>query len=255
MFEAWRHPGVARPWCTRQRLAQDRDAGVDLSGTGQPAFVTVTVGWPTRHRLVFVPLAGRIVGPGYLKVTYPRHQVKDAPSIGTDAELPAGDEEAIFKHCDLACQPGGGGERRFARRWCQGRPGGARKIRRREMVLFLLPVMAAITLGIVGAVIKSLSYLLIIGVVLLLAGLVLLGTPAQQNTPVPWPVRPRSEFLLVTPSPPAGQQGVRCPPSRAAAGPVSGAGVTGLCGRPCWWPRSWWARRGGKAGTGRLRAG
>lgn len=43
------------------------------------------------------------------------------------------------------------------------------------MVLFPLPVIAAITPGIVGAVIESLSYLLIIGVVLLLAGLVLLG--------------------------------------------------------------------------------
>jgi len=42
--------------------------------------------------------------------------VKDAPSIGTDAELPAADEEAIFKHYDLAYQPGGGGERRLARR-------------------------------------------------------------------------------------------------------------------------------------------
>jgi hypothetical protein len=30
--------------------------------------------------------------------------------------LPAGDEEAIFKHYDLSYQPGGGGERRLARR-------------------------------------------------------------------------------------------------------------------------------------------
>jgi hypothetical protein len=41
--------------------------------------------------------------------------VKDAPSIGTDGELAAGDEEAIFKHYDLAYEPGGG-ERRLARR-------------------------------------------------------------------------------------------------------------------------------------------
>ena len=69
-----------------------------------------------RHRLVFVPLAGAIASPGYLKDTYARHQVKDAPLTGTSGALPAGDEEAIFKHCDLACQHGGGGERRFARR-------------------------------------------------------------------------------------------------------------------------------------------
>jgi hypothetical protein len=28
------------------------------------------------------------------------------PSIGTDGELPAGDEEAIFKHCGLTYRPG-----------------------------------------------------------------------------------------------------------------------------------------------------
>jgi hypothetical protein len=34
------------------------------TATDQPAFATVTVGLPTRHRLVFVPLAGASVGPG-----------------------------------------------------------------------------------------------------------------------------------------------------------------------------------------------
>jgi hypothetical protein len=86
------------------------------TGTDQPAFATVTVGLPTRRRLVFVPLTGATVGPGYLKITYSKRRVKDAPSIGIDAELPAADEEAAFKHYDLAYQPGGGGERRLARR-------------------------------------------------------------------------------------------------------------------------------------------
>jgi hypothetical protein len=86
------------------------------TGSDQPAFATVTVGLPTRHRLVFVPLAGATVGPGYLKVTYSKHLVKDAPSITMDGELPAGDEEAIFKHYDLSYRTGGGGERRLARR-------------------------------------------------------------------------------------------------------------------------------------------
>ena len=62
------------------------------TGTDQPSFATVTVGLPTRHRLVFVPLAGATVGPGYLKITYPKRQVKDAPSIDTDGVLPAEDE-------------------------------------------------------------------------------------------------------------------------------------------------------------------
>jgi hypothetical protein len=43
------------------------------------------------------------------------------------------------------------------------------------MVLFLLLVIAAIALGIIGAVIKGLLYLLIIGVVLLLADLIFFG--------------------------------------------------------------------------------
>lgn len=86
------------------------------TGSDQPAFGTVTVGMPTRHRLVFVPLAGATVGPGYLRVTYDKYQVRDAPSIGTDGELPVGDEEAIFKHYGLTYELGSGGERRLARR-------------------------------------------------------------------------------------------------------------------------------------------
>jgi hypothetical protein len=88
---------------------------VDTS-TDLPAFGTVKVGMPTRHRLVFVPLAQATVGPGYLKVAHDRKQVKDSPSIGTDGELPAADEEAIFKHYGLTYQPGTSGERQLARR-------------------------------------------------------------------------------------------------------------------------------------------
>jgi hypothetical protein len=88
---------------------------VDTS-TDMPAFGTVKVGMPTRHRLVFVPLDQATVGPGYLKVSYDRKQVKAAPSIDADGELPAADEEAIFKHYGLAYQPGANGERRLGRR-------------------------------------------------------------------------------------------------------------------------------------------
>jgi hypothetical protein len=88
----------------------------ERGGTDLPSFGTVKVGMPTRYRLVFVPLNQATVGPGYLKVSYDRKQVKDATSIGTDGELPAGDEEAVFKHYGLTYEPGGGGERRLARR-------------------------------------------------------------------------------------------------------------------------------------------
>jgi hypothetical protein len=86
------------------------------TGTDQPSFATVTVGLPTRHRLVFVPLEGAITGPGYVKVGYDRKQVKDAPSIDMDGELLAGEEEAVFQHYGLEYQTGAGGERRLARR-------------------------------------------------------------------------------------------------------------------------------------------
>jgi hypothetical protein len=86
------------------------------TGTDLPSFATVRVGMPTRRRLVFVPLNQATVGPGYLKVSYDKSQVRDAPSIGTDDELPAGDEEAIFTHYGLAYQPRAGGARLLARR-------------------------------------------------------------------------------------------------------------------------------------------
>ena len=88
---------------------------VDTS-TDLPSFGTIQVGIPTRRRLVFVPLNQATVGPGYLKVAYDRKQVKDAPSIDTDGELPAGDEEAVFKHYGLEYRPGANGERLLARR-------------------------------------------------------------------------------------------------------------------------------------------
>jgi hypothetical protein len=86
------------------------------TGTDLPSFGTVTVGMPGRRRLVFVPLDRATVGPGYLKVLYGKKLVKGAPSIGTDDELPATDEETVFKHYGLEYQPGAGGERRLGRR-------------------------------------------------------------------------------------------------------------------------------------------
>jgi len=86
------------------------------TATDRPSFATVTIGMPTRHRLVFVPLAGATVGPQYVKVRYPKSQIKDAPSIGTDGVLPAEQEAAVFAHYELQYTPGAGGERRLARR-------------------------------------------------------------------------------------------------------------------------------------------
>ena len=86
------------------------------TGTDLPSFGTVKVGILTRQRLVFVPLDPATVGPGYVKVSYHKRQVEHAPSIGIDGELPAGDEEAIFRHYGLPYEQGADGERRLARR-------------------------------------------------------------------------------------------------------------------------------------------
>lgn len=88
---------------------------VDTS-SDEPAMATVLVGPPTRHRLVFVPLGGAIVGPAYVRVAHAKAQVKQCPPIGTDDVLPAQDEEAIFRHYGMDYQPGAGGERQLARR-------------------------------------------------------------------------------------------------------------------------------------------
>ncbi|MEU3658056.1 PRC-barrel domain containing protein [Streptomyces sp. NPDC032161] len=88
---------------------------VDTSGD-EPAMATVQVGLPTRRHPVFVPLAGAIVGPGYVKVDYDRSLVKKCPAIGTDDVLSAEDEAAVFAHYGLPYRPGANGERQLARR-------------------------------------------------------------------------------------------------------------------------------------------
>jgi hypothetical protein len=77
------------------------------TGTDLLSFGTVKVGMMTRHRLVFVPLDQATAGPGYLKVSCDKKQVTTAPSIDTGGELPAGDEEAIFRYYGLTYEPGG----------------------------------------------------------------------------------------------------------------------------------------------------
>jgi hypothetical protein len=118
MFEAadireWRGHDAVDP--DGNKIGELEAVYVD-TGTDLPSFGTVEVGLPTRHRLVFVPLDGATVGPGYVKVRYDRKLVRDAPAIETDGELPVGDEEAVFQHYGLSYQTGSGGERRLARR-------------------------------------------------------------------------------------------------------------------------------------------
>ena len=118
MFEAenirdWRDHDVLDP--DGHKIGVLEAVYVD-TGTDLPSFGSVRIGMVGRHRLVFVPLDRATVGPGYVKVTYGKKQVKDAPSIETDGELLAEDEEEVFKHYGLAYQLGAGGERRLGRR-------------------------------------------------------------------------------------------------------------------------------------------
>jgi hypothetical protein len=108
---------VARPQrdrCRRNKIGELEAIYVD-TGTDQPSFATIKIGMSTRYRLVFAPLAAATVGPGYVRVSHGKKQVRGAPSIGTDGVLPASDEEAVFAHYDLPYQAAAN-ERRLARR-------------------------------------------------------------------------------------------------------------------------------------------
>jgi hypothetical protein len=98
-----------------KRIGTMESVYVDTA-TDLPFFATVSVGLPTRRRLVFVPLTGALVGPRYVKVAFPKSLVKGAPAIDADGVLAAEEEPAVFAHYKLEYSPGAGGERRLARR-------------------------------------------------------------------------------------------------------------------------------------------
>lgn len=111
-----------RDWRGRSVVDTDGDKIGSLeaiyvdTATDEPSFATVQVGFPGRHRLVFVPLEGATVAPDHVRVHCDKKLVKQAPSIDMDGELLAADEPAIFSHYGLEYSPGAGGERRLARR-------------------------------------------------------------------------------------------------------------------------------------------
>ena len=86
------------------------------TASDQPAFASVKIGMIGRHRLTFVPLDRATVSPSHVRVAYDKKLVKDAPTIGTDGELAAEEEQPLFEHYGLPYQAGTGGERRLGRR-------------------------------------------------------------------------------------------------------------------------------------------
>ncbi|MHB8394187.1 MAG: AAA domain-containing protein [Candidatus Dormibacteria bacterium] len=117
MFEA----DNIRDWLAHDVVDETGDKVGELeaiyydTASDEPSFATVKVG-VLSHRLVFVPLQGAKVGPGFLKVAYGKKLVQGAPAIETDGGLQASDEPPVFEHYGLAYQPGASGERRLARR-------------------------------------------------------------------------------------------------------------------------------------------
>ena len=109
----WRDHAVVDP--KGRKIGMLEAVYVDTA-TDQPAVATVRTGLPTRQRLVFVPLDEAVLGPGYVKVSHAKGEVRRAPSIGTDDVLPAEDEEPLFRHYGLPYEPGTKGERQLARR-------------------------------------------------------------------------------------------------------------------------------------------
>ncbi len=109
----WRGQNVVDP--AEQKVGTLEAVYFDTT-TEEPTFASVRVGMVGRHRLVFVPLAGAVVSPSWVKVTAPKKLIKGAPSIDTDGELSSQREAEVFAHYGLTYQPGVSGERRLGRR-------------------------------------------------------------------------------------------------------------------------------------------
>ncbi|MEA9984119.1 MULTISPECIES: PRC-barrel domain-containing protein [Subtercola] len=118
MFEAEN----LRDWIGLSVVDQNEDKVGSLesiyfdTATDQPSFASVHIGILNGQKLVFVPLAGAVVAPKFVKVMYAKKLIKDAPFIATDGELDAASEPAVFAHYELPYETGSGGERRLGRR-------------------------------------------------------------------------------------------------------------------------------------------
>lgn len=83
------------------------------TGADEASFAAVQVGLVGKH-LVFAPLHGAVVAPGYVKVQVDKKMVRDSPSIGVDGELTGDQEAAVYAHYGLPYDPSAG--RRLGRR-------------------------------------------------------------------------------------------------------------------------------------------
>jgi hypothetical protein len=121
---------------------------------------------PTRRRLVFMPLDQAAVGPGHIKVSYDKKQVQDAPRSGPMASCQWATKRRSLSTTALHTS------RVLA---VSGSWPAAEQPNEAEdsmIAFFLLLVIVAIVLGIVGVTAKGLLYLLFIGIAVFLAALI-----------------------------------------------------------------------------------
>jgi hypothetical protein len=86
------------------------------TASDQPCFITVKVGMMSRHRMVFVPVAGATVSPKAVRVQYPKKVVQNAPATDTDGELAATAEPGCSRTTTLTTAAGPSGDSPAAKR-------------------------------------------------------------------------------------------------------------------------------------------
>ena len=83
-----------------ERIGKLHDVYVDVE-TDEPQFGTVKEGFLGRH-LTFVPLVGVEVGPGELRSTVRKEQVRSAPDLDLQGqEMSQDDESALYHHFQM----------------------------------------------------------------------------------------------------------------------------------------------------------
>jgi hypothetical protein len=80
-----------------------------------PAFAAVLSGTLKKH-LTYVPLVGASVGREYVRVRFPKGDLKQAPTFDPETQLTADDEASIYGFFGMDYAPTTQGGRRLARR-------------------------------------------------------------------------------------------------------------------------------------------
>jgi hypothetical protein len=80
-----------------------------------PAFAAIVSGTLKKH-LTYVPLVGASVGREYVRVRFPKGDLKQAPTFDPEVQLSPDDEASIYGFFGMDYAPTAQGGRRLARR-------------------------------------------------------------------------------------------------------------------------------------------